>query len=92
MDLTLRVLGVELKGLMEPLGLRPTEVMRHVSIGLESEQGSIPTIYSAYSHNSVFREELAYGAEDMAHGVVQRTCKMSWRGVVSPPLPLGFRG
>ena len=92
MDLTLKVLDVELKGLMEPLGLRSTEVMRHVSIGLESEQGSIPTIYSAYSHNSVLREEVAYGAEDMAHGVIQRTCKIPWRGVVSPPLLLRFRG
>ena len=73
MDLTLRVLGAESRGLMEPLGLRSTEVMQHVSIGLESEQGSIPTIYSAYSHHSVLREELAYGAEDIAHGVVQRS-------------------
>ena len=92
MDLTLRVLGAESRGLMEPLGLHSTEVMQHVSIGLESEQGSIPTIYSAYSHNPVLREELAYGAEDIAHGVVQRSGKMLWRGVVSPSLLLGFRG
>lgn len=92
MDLTLRVLGAESRGLMEPLGLHSTEVMQHVSIGLESEQGSIATIYSAYSHNPVLRKELAYGTEDIAHGVFQRSGKMLWRGVVSPPLLPGFRG